>query len=645
METLILWIVFLVALFLFFRRIYILIRLLLLGKFENRFDNLSKRVIIFIRDIIIQIRHLREPLIGIAHFFIFWGFIILAIGFLNILIEGLFPPLSISFIAKNRYFLILQDLFIFLVLIGIILAAIRRYILKPPHLKSSFSATLILFLIFFILLSLALMEGFESVIEKEGVLSPIGSLLLNWFQNMDINTAKFWMNFSKWTHILLILFFLVYIPYTKHLHLIAAPFSVFFTSLKSTGILEKVELKEDERYGASEIKDFSWRDILNGYACTECGRCDRACPALASSDVLSPKEIISKLKDFMLENRRILLKGESKPLLGEKITKEELWACFTCFACQDWCPVRNEHLQLIIQMRRRLIEEGIMDKSLQDILINYSRYGNSFGQFERTRAKWTQDLEFKIKDARKEPVEFLWFVGDYASYDPRLQEKTRILAKVFNKCGIDFGILYEGERNSGNDVRRIGEEGLYEMLVEKNMEIMKKSQFKKIITTDPHTLHTIKNEYPYYTGDRWDVLHYTQVLWNALKNGTLKIQRSLNYKVTFHDPCYLGRYNNIYDEPRFILRALGLKVLEMPRSRRNSFCCGGGGGHIWMEEKEIKERPAEQRVKEAASLKNVQYLVIACPKDYIMFTDAIKSVGLEGKLLVKDIAELIYEAI
>ncbi|MFQ6083239.1 MAG: (Fe-S)-binding protein [Candidatus Aminicenantia bacterium] len=645
METLAFWVVLFVALFFFGQRIYVLMKLLLLGKFENRFDNLPKRVMIFVTDILAQVRHLREPLIGIAHFFIFWGFVILAIGVLNIFIEGLFPSLSISFITKNRYFLILQDLFIFLVLIGLILAAIRRYILKPPHLKSTFSATLILLLIFFILLSLSLMEGFESVIEKENLLSPIGSLLLSWFQNMDINTAKFWMNFSKWVHILLILFFLVYVPYTKHLHLLAAPFSAFFTSLKSRGTLEKVELKEGERYGASEIKDFSWRDILNGYACTECGRCDRACPSLASSDVLSPKQIISNLKEFILENKRILLKGESKPLLGEKITKEELWACFTCFACQDWCPVRNEHLQLIIQMRRRLIEEGTLDKSLQDILVNYSRYGNSFGQSERMRAKWTQNLEFKIKDVRKESVEFLWFVGDYASYDPRLQEKTRTLARIFIKCGIDFGILYEGERNSGNDVKRIGEEGLYEMLVERNAEIMKKSRFKLIMTTDPHTLHTIKNEYPYYTEGRWDVLHYTQVLWNALKNSTLEIQRALNYKVTFHDPCYLGRYNNIYDEPRFILRALGLKVLEMPRSKRNSFCCGGGGGHIWMEEKEIKERPAEQRVKEAASLKDVQYLVVACPKDYIMFTDAIKSAGLEGKLLVKDIAELIYEAI
>lgn len=645
MERLILWIVFLAALFLFFQRTYLLMKLLLLGKFENRFDKLPKRAMIFVKDIIFQIRHLREPLIGIAHFLIFWGFIVLAIGFLNILLEGLFPSLSISFITKNRYFLILQDLFMLLVFIGLIIAAIRRYILKPPHLESTFAATLILLLIFIILLSLSLMEGFESVIEKENSFSPIGGLLLNLFQNMDINLAKFWMNFSKWVHILLILFFLVYIPYTKHLHLLASPFSAFFTSLKSRGALEKAELKENERYGASEIKEFSWRDILNGYACTECGRCDRACPALASSDVLSPKEIVTKLKDFLLDNKKILLRRESKPILGERITKEELWACFTCFACMDWCPVRNEHLQLIIQMRRRLVEEGKMDKNLQDILVNYSRYGNSFGQSDRMRAKWTQNLEFKIKDVRKEPSEFLWFVGDYASYDPRLQEISRSLARIFTKCGIDFGILHEGERNSGNDVRRIGEEGLYEMLVEKNMEIMKKSQFKKIVTTDPHTLHTLKNEYPHYMEGRWDVLHYTQVLWNVLKSGALKIQRPLNYKVTFHDPCYLGRYNNIYNEPRFILRALGAKVLEMPRSKRNSYCCGAGGGNIWMEEKEMKERPAEQRVKEAASLKDIQYLVVSCPKDYVMFTDAIKTLGLEDKLSVKDVVELIDEAI
>jgi len=281
-----------------------------------------------------------------------------------------------------------------------------------------------------------------------------------------------------------------------------------------------------------------------------------------------------------------------------------------------------------------------------------NRYGNSFGQSDRMRAKWTQGLEFKVKDARKEPVEYLWFVGDYASYDSRIQDTTRMTARIFQKAGLDFGILFEGERNSGNDVRRIGEEGLFEILKEKNLQTIQKAQFKKIVTTDPHTFNTLKNEYGLNSKENsssdevHQVQHYTEVLDKLIQEGKLRINKKLKYTVTYHDPCYLGRYNGIYDAPRRILEAIGIRLVEMPRNRSRSYCCGAGGGRIWMEDQPgVKERPAENRIREAVSLHGVETFVVSCPKDTVMFQDALKTTGNEGKLIVKDISELLYEAI
>jgi Fe-S oxidoreductase len=280
---------------------------------------------------------------------------------------------------------------------------------------------------------------------------------------------------------------------------------------------------------------------------------------------------------------------------------------------------------------------------VQDMLGNLQRYGNSFGKSDRLRAKWTQTSGLKIKDARKEPVEHLWFVGDYASYDPRCEDITKKTAAVFAQAGLDFGLLYEAERNAGNDVRRIGEEGLFEMLQEKNLQAIGKAQFKRIITTDPHTYHALKNEYP-WSGHQPEVQHYTEVLDGLLRAGKLPLKKKLAGRVTYHDPCYLGRYNGVYDPPRRVLRALGLQLVEMPRCRERSFCCGAGGGRIWMEDKEkVQERPAESRIREAVALEGVQTLVVACPKDIGMFRDAVKTTGNEDKIVVKDMAELVAE--
>ncbi len=332
------------------------------------------------------------------------------------------------------------------------------------------------------------------------------------------------------------------------------------------------------------------------------------------------------------------------PVAGNDFPQETLWACGTCIACMDACPLQIEHVPLIVEMRRYLVEQGFLDKNLQAALVSLGRYGNSLGQPATKRAKWTEKLEAPVKDAREEEVEYLWYVGDYASFDPRLQEVSARVGKVFSAMGLDYGILQDGEANAGNDARRVGEEGLFEMLVEDNIEKLRGCKYRDIVTTDPHTYNTLKNEYPRLNGGR--VLHYTELLDEWARSGRLKLARKLNRRVTYHDPCYLGRYNGVYDAPRNVLKALGVDLVEMPRCKANSFCCAAGGGRIWMSEVPGQaERPAEMRVREAASLEGVDTLVVTCPKDYVMFEDAVKTAGLEGSLKIMDLIELLEEAL
>jgi Fe-S oxidoreductase len=261
------------------------------------------------------------------------------------------------------------------------------------------------------------------------------------------------------------------------------------------------------------------------------------------------------------------------------------------------------------------------------------------------RAKWTQPIQPPVKDARRNEVEYMWFVGDYASYSATMTGITQLTAQVFQKIGLDFGILFDSERNAGNDVRRVGEEGLFEMLVEKNAATLGKCKFKTILTTDPHTYNTLKNEYPANGNGPFKVLHYTELLDQLISSGQLKFSKKLGYKVTYHDPCYLGRYNGVYDAPRRVIEATGCELIEMPRHGDRALCCGAGGGRIWMKEGEVRERPSENRIREAVGLENVAAFVVACPKDVTMFRDAVKTTGNEEHLVVKDLIELVHEAL
>jgi Fe-S oxidoreductase len=334
-----------------------------------------------------------------------------------------------------------------------------------------------------------------------------------------------------------------------------------------------------------------------------------------------------------------------KSLVGDVLSEELLWACTTCYACDQECPLFVEHVIPIVDMRRYMVIEGRVDAELQSALSNLGRYGNSLGQSPRKRAMWTREVQPPVKDARKEPVDYLWFVGDYASFNPTCTGITQMTAEVFNKVGIDFGILYDSEQHSGNDVRRVGEEGLFELLMDKNLMAMSRSDYQAIVTTDPHTYNALINEYPDEINGSRPILHYSELLANMIAGGRIRFNNKLDYKVTFHDPCYLGRYNDVYEAPRDVIRATGCDLVEMPRHHDRAFCCGAGGGRIWMDEGEMTERPSESRIREAAALGDVSIFVVACPKDVTMFQDAVKTTGFEDQIVVKDLVELVHEAL
>jgi len=296
-------------------------------------------------------------------------------------------------------------------------------------------------------------------------------------------------------------------------------------------------------------------------------------------------------------------------------------------ACVQACPVGIEHVSTIVDLRRNLIDQGELDPLLQKTLQNYAGQGNSYGKSARMRARWTKGLDFKIPDARKEPVQYLWFVGDFASFDERVQRASRSVAQILHDAGVSFGMLYEGERNAGNDVRRIGEEGLFELLVEQNLSAFAGAQFEAIFTTDPHSLNTLRNEYPEFGLDK-PVYHYTELLADLVARGVISLQTPLTgTRVTYHDPCYLARYNRITEAPRALIEATGAELVEMPRNGENTFCCGAGGGRMWMKDSDGEERPSEQRIREAQTFGRLDYFLVTCPKDLAMYSDAVKVVG------------------
>ena len=617
-----------------------------------------------------------RPILSTFHAFIFFGFSFYFLVNVNDVLEGFvrgystaevftFPFGPLNFIA---------DVLSALTLTGMVVFLVRRFGVKDKRL--TFNSNVLLhprvaaggirrdsaIVGTFILLHVGSRFMGQSLrLAALGVtnpMQPFASIVSQLFVGLPPATIVLLIHATWWLAIGLIVVFLPYFVISKHIHLMIAPLNLALARQSERGHLDRalvIEAPPGFEPGAATLADLAWPRLMDAYACIMCNRCQEVCPAYNSTRPLSPSALEINKRYWLNTNFGAFAGGASSPPLTEiAISPEAVWSCTTCFACVRVCPVGNEPMLDIIDIRRRLVNDGAeLDSGVQATLEKIGKTGNSFGQAARNRAKWAASLDFKIKDARKEPTEFLWFVGDTASFDARVQEITRTMARVLHHAGVDFGILYDAERNSGNDVRRVGEEGLFEQLAEQNIAAMSKCNFQRVITSDPHTLNALKNEYPDY-GGKWDTIHYTRLLAQLIEKGKIKLSKSLDYRVTFHDPCYLGRYNNGFNPPRALIQATGCEFIEMPRNKQNSYCCGAGGGQIWMGTTPAGERPAESRIREALSVldgaahngssgKRLLF-VVACPKDVVMYTDAVKTTGNEGKIEVRDVIQLIVEA-
>jgi Fe-S oxidoreductase len=641
-DTVVLWLLLVTAIGASAWRFWRLFRPMLSAAPAHRFDQPRQRIVGVLRALGLHERLLKLRYAGVLHAMIFVAFFVLATAIVQDFGSVLVPGFSLRPIGGDTWIALLQDVFAVVMLAGVALAAWQRYVIRPARFRGSNvrDASIIYGLIVLIVASM-LTEAALRVATGESVATawrPVSGLIASLLAACGLRgvAAAGATQVAYWCHVTAILAFLVYIPGSKHRHMFLAVPNVYFRSLAPTGMLGPPD-DESAPAAVSAIGQFSWKDMLDLYSCTECGRCQAVCPAYGAGLPLSPKLLVTDLRDHLIAHAA----GQhAEPLIGCAIQEATLWACTTCRACMEACPVHIEHVPKIVDMRRHLVEEGRIAPMLQDALANLQRTGNSMGKAGRTRARWTKELPFRVKDARSEPVDVLWFVGDYASYDPRIQPVTRKFAELLHAAGVDFGILYEGERNSGNDVHRVGEEGLFEMLARHNIDVLASCRFNRIVTTDPHSLNALSQEY-HRLGARYDVLHYSALLLELLQAGRIGTAPAVGGAATYHDPCYLGRYGGGFDAPREVIRRAGYELHEMERSRENSFCCGAGGGRIWSDDTGISERPSESRIKEALALQGVRCFVVACPKDKVMYSAAVQTLGVADRLEVRDLIELL----
>jgi Fe-S oxidoreductase/nitrate reductase gamma subunit len=619
----------------------------------------------------------RDPLAGVGHFLIFYGFVVLFIGTVILAFDDDLskPILHWDFFRNEFYkgYSLFLDVFGAALVVGLGVMAYKRGIERPFRLRYwrpdraegererrryVVGDWFFLSILFFLALTGFLLESFRIARSNPSfeVWSPLGWSLGQAFRGLGLrgSAAADAYFVQWWVHGVTALGFVAAIPFTKALHMLTSPASVASRDDRAGKELAPLpaDAKPDE-VGYGTILDLPPRYLLQLDACTKCGKCHAACPATNSGYPLSPRDVILDLREVAegaLGLRHALhiepLYDRHTSIAGDTIRPETLWSCMQCMACVEICPVGIEHVPIINHLRRRLVERGEMDSLLQQTLEAIYESGNSFGETRRKRARWTKELDFEIKDIRQEPAEILWFVGDYASFDPRNQRVTQTLARLLRQAGVDFGILYDAERNAGCDVRRVGEEGLFNHLREQNIAAISGCEFERILTWDPHSFHTLRNEYPAFGAD-WNVVHHSQLLLELLDTGRLTPTGSLGYRVTYHDPCTLGRYNGVYEAPRRVLSAIGVELAEMPRNRGNSFCCGAGGGRIWMAElkREDARRPSEQRIDEAVGLGGIDYFVVCCPKDVTMYEDAIKTSGHQGEIELRELTELVWESV
>lgn len=671
------WIAFLVvtiyAIYLFAKVVATRVAYIRLGK-KSEFDGEVKLRLQRIWNIVFgQSKLLKDKKSGIMHVMMFYGFLLVQFGAIDMFVKGLSPGNHLPFGLFYPGFVFFQELVTLMILVAVVWAFYRRYIEKLVRLKRGFKAGLVLIFIGTLMLSVLFGNGMLQIWHGTGTAwtEPVASGIASIFGFLSPEAAMVLFYIAWWVHTITLLVFLVYIPQSKHAHLIAAPINVYL-SKKVPGKLKKLDFDIDEEseeeisFGVGKVEDFEQYQMIDFYACVECGRCTDVCPAAGTGKMLSPMDLIVKMRDHLTEKGAAITGRQpwvpayafggghteaaatvqEASLIGDVITEEEIFACTTCRNCEDACPVMNEHVDKIIDLRRYLVmTEGKMDQDIQRAVMNIERQGNPWGLSKKDRTKWREEDETvyipTVKELKKEgkDFEYLFWVSSMGSYDSRSQKIALAFAKLMNKAGVSFAILGNQETNSGDTARRIGNEFLFQEIAERNIKNFEKYGVKKIVTIDPHAYNIFKNEYPDF-GFEAEVLHHTQLLYDLVKSGKLQPKKAINQRLTYHDSCYLGRYNGVYDPPREILRTIpGLELVEMDRSRENGMCCGAGGGLMWAEET-TGNRINVARTEQALAV-NPTMISTACPYCLTMLSDGTKAKEVEEDISTMDVAEIL----
>ena len=624
-------------------------------------DRVGDRVRVLFTDVLGQANVRRKLMPGLAHTLIFFGFLAIQPHSLELMLRGVIPSLNLGHLLPGVYtfYLFVADILGFFVLVGFAYALYRRLVIKPEYLTMGRDANLIILFTSVIVLSFHFINAFTMVMEPAdgfpyAAAFPVSGIFASVFGIAHLGQAdlNFGYEFFYYIHIGTILGFLIYIPGSKHLHLLAAAPNVYFKRLETPKAIVKTDIEDEdaETFGLGKCSEFNWHNVLNLYACTECGRCEELCPASNTGKPLSPKKIIHDFKVDLLDQADLILpdkdgndkKDEVQPIMreGAEVTDDILWSCTTCRSCENICPVSNEHLDFIFEMRKhQVLMEANFPPEMQETFTNMENQANPWGFSADTRADWAKDLDVPLM-MDKPDAKVLYFVGCAGSFDDRGKKISRATARVLQKAGVDFAILGPEESCNGDMARRAGNEYLGQMMIMQNVETINQYTPELILTGCPHCYNTLKNEYPEF-GAEYEVVHYADYFNTLIQEGRLKVQPKDFGRLTFHDSCYLGRWNDMYDAPRKLLKAANTGgLVEMDRNMEKGMCCGAGGARMFMEET-IGERINNVRALQAVDT-GARTVAASCPFCATMLNDGIMET--DKNVPVKDIAEIIDEA-
>lgn len=616
------------------------------GGRENRFGNSPERLLSSVKEILTHRRIFNKTYTGLFHYTMVASFVVLFLGTTAVFIEA---DLGVRVLYGNFY-LYFQSLTLdiagALALVGIGMAAFQRFLLRPDRFVGMASGAITLLGLFLVLATGFVLEGLRisATADPWGRWSPVGYAISLPFGGMDIGSQKLLHRFFWWTHLMLVLGLMAYLPFSKLRHTLLGVLNIYFRRLGPKGVtVNAIDIETTEKLGAEIITDLSWKHLLDLDACTECGRCHEVCPVTSSMQPFSPRDVIVGLRNNL--DRSIGTKSGFAPQIVQSLGDATIWYCRTCRACMEVCPVYIEHIPKFIETRRfEVMEKAEMPKTLKDPIESLELRKHPYRGTPVSRSDWFKELDIPVLEEGSE-IDLLYWVGCTTALNEDDWVIARSLTGLLREAGISFGVLGDTEICCGEPARRIGNEYLFESIAQENMEILKRYRFKAMVTSCPHCFNMLRHEYADFQ-KTFHVYHHTEYLWGLIETGKLKINGMVNRSITYHDPCYLGRYNDNYDIPRALIKkASGCFPTEMQRTKQDSFCCGGGGGGCWLGEEKfpVENRLNVRRAKQAA-ITGADILATACPFCMMMMQDSVKTVSESNPLEIRDIAEILYSA-